>query len=134
MRAPNILLMPYLVVVALIAVTGCFADKGAYRTASVKGSLTCEGKPVANVLVMFVPQAGEGRSAAEPGKPAQGITDENGKFTLTTYEEGDGAIVGTHLVRIQPAPGGKPGPPVPCRENTVKVNVEPGENKLTVEL
>lgn len=41
---------------------------------------------------MFMPVGG--------GKPAYGVTDAAGRFNLTTYETGDGALVGDHQVTI----------------------------------
>jgi len=33
-------------------------------------------------------------------KPAIGAIDENGRFTLTTFDKGDGVITGTHRVSV----------------------------------
>ncbi len=41
---------------------------------------------------MFVP--------AEGGRPATGITDAQGKFSLETMKPGDGALVGKHKVTV----------------------------------
>ncbi len=41
---------------------------------------------------MFVPVAG--------GRPAQGLTDAQGKFRLMTFDENDGAIIGEHKVGV----------------------------------
>jgi hypothetical protein len=52
--------------------------------------LNYDGKPVAKGRVLFQP---------EKGHPADGEI-ENGKFTLRTYKDGDGAVVGRHKVAI----------------------------------
>jgi hypothetical protein len=51
------------------------------------------GKPVADASVAFL----------APGAPrlAVGTTDNAGNFSLTTYEQDDGAILGTHVVTVQ---------------------------------
>jgi hypothetical protein len=46
---------------------------------------------------MFVPAEGRG---------ATGVIDQQGNFVLTTYDDGDGAIIGTHQIAIFPAKGG----------------------------
>lgn len=44
--------------------------------------------------VTFIPQEG--------GRSANGLTDDEGRFVLTTYEPGDGAVPGEHNVTITP--------------------------------
>ena len=46
---------------------------------------------------MFVPQ--EGRGAA-------GVIDEQGNYVLSTYSDGDGAIIGVYKIAVYPAKGG----------------------------
>lgn len=60
----------------------------------VDGLVTYNGQPVTNGTVLFVPES--------PGPGAQGTLDERGKFKLTTYEPGDGALAGPHRVAIVP--------------------------------
>lgn len=79
-------------VAALLAcVVGC-GGSSRPEPAPVSGTVTYNGKPVAHATVMFTPKSG--------GASATGKTDENGKFTLTTFEPGDGAIVGEHVVTV----------------------------------
>lgn len=58
----------------------------------VQGIVTLDGTPVPDASVTFMP--------AEGGRPAFGISDAQGKYTLTTFEQGDGALHGNHLVTI----------------------------------
>ena len=60
-------------------------------TVPVSGTLAVEGKPVAKGTIHFHPQK---------GPPASGIV-EDGKFTLTTYENGDCAVVGKHRIAVE---------------------------------
>ncbi|MGC1274283.1 MAG: carboxypeptidase-like regulatory domain-containing protein, partial [Planctomycetaceae bacterium] len=58
----------------------------------VTGKVTMAGGPVANASVIFSPK--------EKQPVAMGRTNASGEFTLTTYEEGDGAAVGEYEVLI----------------------------------
>lgn len=69
---------------------GCGAA-GTAPTAKVKGVVTYKNNPVAKASVTFTPK---------DGRPANGITDAEGKFVLTTFATGDGAVPGTHVVTI----------------------------------
>lgn len=62
------------------------------QLAPVTGAVLLDGQPMEGAAVMFIPVAG--------GRPAQGLTDAQGKFRLTTFEENDGAIVGEHKVSV----------------------------------
>ena len=57
----------------------------------VSGKVLIDGEPLKVGSVDFVP---------EKGRKASGIIDTNGNFTLTCYEPGDGALIGTHRIEI----------------------------------
>jgi hypothetical protein len=57
----------------------------------VSGQVLIDGKPLTYGFVRF--SSGDGRVS-------MGRIDENGRFRLTCYEPGDGAIVGTHRVAV----------------------------------
>lgn len=57
----------------------------------VEGRVTYEGKPLEFGTVTFQPPQGQ---------PAKGKIQSDGTFTLSTFAPGDGAVVGTHKVRI----------------------------------
>lgn len=64
----------------------------------VSGKITFQGEPVEGAQIAFHPTAeGAVRSAV-------GETDANGEFTLTTFDTGDGATPGEHVVTIFKAP------------------------------
>jgi len=68
------------------------------------GTLTYQGKPLEGYQVTLLPTDGR--------RPATGITDAAGKFTLGTNNVGDGAPPGTHRVAIvwsPPRPAGEMG-------------------------
>jgi hypothetical protein len=83
----------------LVVALGC-VDSERYSTVPVSGVVTCEGKPVANATVNFTPLADQGRPEGKRGRVALGMTDKEGRFKLTTYENDDGAIVGKHKVTV----------------------------------
>ena len=108
---------------------GC-SGEGDFKVAKVNGQVACQGQPVANVLVQLIPTAaGEGGAT---GKSAIGTTDANGNFELSTYEPGDGAVVGTHSVKAgsQDPVKGLPGE---VREG-LTFEVTRGSNELRIEL
>jgi hypothetical protein len=85
-----------ILLLAAVSMVGC--SKSPFDLAPVYGKVTIDGKPVSTGRVMFAPIAkGESR---EVGKPAFGTLQADGTFTLTTFEEGDGAVVGEHWVTI----------------------------------
>jgi hypothetical protein len=69
---------------------GC-SKSGGLKTAPVAGKVTFKGKPLPNGTVMFVP--GEGPAAT-------GEIDKDGNYRLSTYGNGDGAVLGSHKVSI----------------------------------
>jgi hypothetical protein len=72
--------------------SGCGSDRP--EIVPVTGTVVWEddGTPVANASVMFTP--------AE-GRPSTGTTDEQGQFTLKSYDGQPGAIAGTHTVTVR---------------------------------
>ncbi len=74
--------------VMLLVPFGCSSQ---ISVVPVTGTVEYNGEPVVGAAVTFVP---------EEGKSASGITDSSGKFTLTTNEDGDGAIPGNHTVTV----------------------------------
>ncbi|QDT54233.1 hypothetical protein Pan44_22610 [Caulifigura coniformis] len=60
----------------------------------VNGKVTHKGTPLSGAAVAF--RSGDAANAIG----AAGLTDAEGKFTLTTYETGDGAVEGRHVVTV----------------------------------
>lgn len=80
-----------------VAATGCGA--GSYKTATVSGRVTLNGQPLADAAVMFNPVATPGNVAPGPG--ATGVTDADGRYTLTLVgKTTKGAVVGKNRVEI----------------------------------
>jgi len=81
---------------AAVLAAGC---GGGSNYARVSGVVTVDGKPYKNAVVAFQPVGGQGNTA--PGRGSSAVTDENGRYTLTTDDGQTGAVVGKHKVRIQ---------------------------------
>lgn len=81
-----------LAIVAALVLAGCWKT-GRPPTYPVTGTVTWKGKPVEGAWVVFVPQEAGGQAAA-------GITDAQGRYRLTTFVEGDGALEGEYRVKV----------------------------------
>lgn len=62
------------------------------KTYPVEGVVLHNGKPVDGATVVF-------NSTAE-NRAAFGVTDSAGRFSLTTFNQGDGAVAGPQQVRV----------------------------------
>lgn len=116
-----------------ISLLGCGGSGN--PVAPVQGVVTLDGKPVAEMVVTFTPVPGKTESVGdvnEPGKSATGSTDASGKFNLSTYERGDGALVGEHKVSIFGA-GPDPTPPGSVPKD-FKLEVKSGSNDFEIKL
>jgi len=81
------------------ALSGCSpADPQKPKLGKVTGRVTFQGKPVTSGSVMFTPSANEGGTT---GQLASGRIESDGTFTLTTFDTGDGAILGEHIVTVE---------------------------------
>ena len=80
------------ILAAAVAMTlvGC-AGSHELETATVRGLVTIDGSPLKSGMVYFNPMSGRG---------ARGEIRSDGSFELTTYQDGDGAIVGEHKVFV----------------------------------
>jgi hypothetical protein len=82
--------LPVLTLFAACCVAGC---SGGPKMAEVSGTVRLNGKPMAKVMVEFVPDA-------RTGKRSTGTTDQNGLYTLVCDDQRPGAIVGPHRVLL----------------------------------
>lgn len=77
------------VAAVLLEGSGC----GRPDMAQVSGTITFDGQPVRMATVQFMPQK----------RPMSGgVTDTEGRFSLTTRQPRDGAFVGSHKVIVVP--------------------------------
>lgn len=68
---------------------GCGGDRLPVRP--VEGTVTYNGKALESGTITFVPSS---------GPVATGVIRADGTFHLTTYRDGDGAVLGTHQVAV----------------------------------
>lgn len=120
-----------------VGITGCGASTPTgdiVDTAPASGLLTYQGDPLAYHKVTVMPNG---------GRPAMGVSDENGLFTLGTNDAGDGAEVGTHPVAVAyvgpPSEDPEEGimkftPPLPPEVKIDKKYTNPATSGLTAEI
>jgi hypothetical protein len=82
---------------AAALLSGCGAKS--YPVAPVRGKLTHQGQPVSGGSLVFGP-VGSGKG--EVGKAGVAQVGPDGSFEVTTYREGDGAVIGKHTVAYSP--------------------------------
>lgn len=104
---------------SLLLAVGCSGgtDPNRRPTAEASGVVTYQGKPVEGATVSFIASAGEPISAF-------GLTNAEGKFTLRTYEEDDGAVIGEHQVTVNKTDGATPKIEPPSTGNNDPLNLE----------
>ena len=88
MRSPNVCCL--LVFLLASVLTGCSSKN---KPVDVEGIVLLDNEPVPDATVLFIPEGGT-------GQPAHGMTDENGKFQLSTFKENDGALPGAYKVTV----------------------------------
>ena len=78
----------------LLAPLGCGGGGELPDLGYVEGTVTMDGKPLANVVLTFQP---------DQARPAYGKTDAKGWYELVYTEGNPGATIGMHSVRISSA-------------------------------
>ena len=128
---------------------GCKPGVNRPATAPVSGTVTLGGAPVAGATVSF--------QAVDGGRSSVAITDASGRYELTTFVRGDGAVPGDYKVAVskmtqdvvESAPGERyepPSGPIPEPKNQLpakyanadksglKVTVTTGSNAASFDL
>ncbi len=90
-------------VTAALVLTGAVGCGGS-EIVPVSGVVKLNGKPYRNAVVSFQPVGN--RDSPNPGRGSAGVTDADGRYTLTYDGERPGALVGKHRVRIFTQQGG----------------------------
>jgi hypothetical protein len=75
---------------------GCAGDSGRPKVAPVSGKVTQNGKTLTMGDVTFTPTGG----MPGTGHVATGQIGPDGSYRLTTFNTGDGAVLGTHKVTV----------------------------------
>ena len=123
------------ITVATVSCFGCGTGEDLPATAPVTGTVTYQGNPLPDAFLTFYPEDGQ--------KPAAGTSDQSGAYTLTTFNNGDGAIPGPHTVTVNAYDATPEGASmrslIPARygdinSSPLKVTVEEGRNEIPLEL
>jgi hypothetical protein len=107
-----------------VSLPGCGkSDRPTLAPAS--GRVTLAGAPIAGATVSFQPVAG--------GRPCSGVTNAEGVYSITSYEENDGAPVGEHkvvIIKIAGPGASTPAGAAPAEDPSLSLsNMEgPGED------
>lgn len=111
----------YSLLFLLVAIAGC-SDSGLkeFPVAEAEGVVLCQGKPVPFAKVFFNPKKKADSKSAIVGKPGFAFADKDGRFVLSTYGDGDGALIGMHEVTATP----DPGHPCNCWSDDITVLME----------
>ena len=104
---PVCFLTVFLASLTVVAFVGCGGPKWP-PTYKSSGTVTLDGTPVERASISFYPLDGQ--------KPANATTDANGAFEVTSFNAGDGAMLGSFgvtiekfpVVEIETTPGGIP--------------------------
>jgi hypothetical protein len=86
---PGRVFTPALLCGLLLMAAGC--SDGRPERVPASGTVTFQGESVAGAQVMFMPSG---------DRMAAGTTDADGRFELSTFEPGDGVVIGAHAVTV----------------------------------
>jgi hypothetical protein len=129
------LVISYVVSFSLSLLAGCSGSD--FPTAPTRGRVVCEGKPVPHVRVYFEPL--ETGQSAIVGRSGFAIAKADGTFVLSSYGQGDGAVIGKHRVRVgMPHPEDFPNYKCDCYLNSevdlIEVEIKKGKNEFELVL
>lgn len=100
MRGDRVPPMLFVLFFAGLFIVGCSKQDGKLPVYPVTGTVTYQNNPVEGATVIFsIP-------GNKQAKAATGLTDSQGRFTLSTYSNGDGAAAGEHQVTVTKYTGG----------------------------
>jgi hypothetical protein len=135
--------------VAAMAASGCSKrpERPRVPTTEARGQVLLDGKPLAGALVILHPQGVDkvtvdGAKEPVPDPSARGVSQADGRFTLSTYDTGDGAAEGEYAVTVVHRPAKKtgesfePGPNVlppryaSAKTSGLRATIADGENEL----
>jgi hypothetical protein len=109
--------------------SGC-SSREKFDVAPVKGKVLCDGRPVPGGIVTFAPVASG--NSLKPGKSAGAEIETDGTFVLSTYAQGDGAVIGKCKVTTGSS---DPENPWACTLGTpIDWEVQAGNNEVVIEL
>ena len=108
-----------------LVTAGC----GQSRTVSVRGQVIWDdGTPASDLVGYTVESTAPGSTVS-----ARGDIGADGRFTMSTFVEGDGTEPGTHQVSIAPIPRGETDPPPKVKLPARYANAQKSGLTFTVE-
>ena len=134
LRNASVRLMAWAVAGLAAAILGCGGEN--ITLGKVSGTVTLDGQPVTSGIIHFMPQS---------GPAATGVIDDQGQYRLTTYSDGDGAVIGSHTIYFSPVAdeshmagyteadyaAGKPPPEAPAEEFLPAKYLSPSSSGLS---
>ena len=121
------MVLALLVLAMTLGSTGC-GRSDLPELGRVQGTVTLDGKPLADVIVTFFP---------DTGRPAVANTDSEGRYDLLYTNDVKGATVGPNTVRVLWPDGAAPTAKIPDEygENSeLKTEVKPGKNTFDINM
>jgi hypothetical protein len=106
---------------ALLAV-GCADISDVPKTVAVSGVVTYNGEPLTRGEVVFVPKD------TTVGRSSRGEIGPGGKYSLTTFREGDGVIPGEYSIFVS----SYEDPPPPTEEEAANPPAAPPKGKPAI--
>jgi hypothetical protein len=89
MKHTTYVCLPVIIACCLAFCAGC--GDGRPRRVPVSGTVLIDGQPLAHGSIQFI---------SDSTRPAGGSLDSEGRFVLSCYEVGDGAITGKYQVAV----------------------------------
>lgn len=111
----------------ILCFSGCGGEKKEMpETAPVSGTVTYNGSPVTGATVSLL--------STSDGKPATGVSDSSGAFTVTTFvsgaDEAPGAVPGEYKVTVTKFPSANMTPEQMAERMQSGGKMEPPKNEL----
>jgi len=122
-----------------VLLVGCGRD-GGFDVAYTAGVCLYNGEPMPGGKLIFKPIRPKDVPVTEMniGKGSVAKIDSEGNFEMTTYNLGDGSVIGKHRVylSVDKYEENGEGPPPPCSEapKDMVVEIKEGSNDLTIDL
>lgn len=101
----------------LLVFVGCGAGADMPKLGKVHGKVTYKGQPVTSGHIVFTPSAAK---EGEAGHAATGEISSDGTYVMTTFNTGDGAILGQHTVTVTVREKGDENLGKPDKEGHIK--------------
>ena len=94
-RGQRFSILTLLGTIALAGCGGAGEDPNRPTTYPVTGIVTLNGSPVEGAQITFYSEAG-----GDAAQGAFGRTDAEGRYSLTSFDPGDGAVAGSYIVTV----------------------------------